>query len=77
MKTEIKNFIAERLLSGKIVTEDENLLLSGLIDSLGVMQLVRFLEETYQIKIPAEDVTITHFITIDAITLYVQQRQNY
>ena len=64
------------MLSGKNVEEDDDLLLSGLIDSLGVMQLVRFLEQTYQINIPPEDITIDHFITIDAISLYIQKLNN-
>ena len=75
MNAEIRNFIVEQLLSGKLVADDENLLLSGLVDSLGVMRLVRFLENAFSITVPPQDVTITHFMTIDTIVSYVESRQ--
>ncbi|MGF1562565.1 MAG: acyl carrier protein [Geminicoccaceae bacterium] len=75
MQATIRSYIIDDLLSGKPVADDDNLLLSGLIDSLGVMRLVRFLESSFAIKIPAEDVTIDHFESIRTITAYVETRR--
>ncbi len=55
---------------------DENLLLSGLVDSLGVMSLVAYMEETFGFKIPFDDVVIENFMSIEAMTAYVQGRQS-
>jgi D-alanine--poly(phosphoribitol) ligase subunit 2 len=44
----------------------------GLIDSLGVMRLVAFLEEEFDVKIPPQDLTIENFITVQAITTYLE-----
>lgn len=70
----IRDFVIEQLLDGREISNDENLLLSGLVDSLGVMQLVRFLETQFDVQVPAEDVTIEHFMTIEAITTYIGKR---
>jgi acyl carrier protein len=74
MKDEIRTFITTSLLQGKPVADDEDLLLSGLIDSLGVMRLVRHLETSFGITVPPEDVIIEHFATVNDIAAYVQAR---
>ena len=58
------------------LTSDEDLLSSGLIDSLGVMSLIGFLEETYGVKIPPEDMTIENFISAEAIENYLTTLKN-
>jgi acyl carrier protein len=56
------------------LADNEELLLSGLIDSLGAMRLIAHLETLYGIKVPPEDVLIEHFETIDAMAQYLAQR---
>jgi acyl carrier protein len=73
MKAAIKEYVVGELLSGKDVGDEDDLLLSGLVDSLGVMRLVNHLEQQYSIKIPPEDVTIEHFMNIEAISLYLER----
>jgi acyl carrier protein len=71
----IIKYIQENLLSGKCEIElsaEDDLLGSGLIDSMGVMRLVSFVEETFQIKIPPEDIVIENFMDVKAITKYVE-----
>ena len=70
----IINFIRDNLLTGKGEIElspEDDLLGSGLLDSMGVMRLVGFVEETFNIKIPPEDIVIENFIDVKAITNYV------
>jgi len=56
------------------MSADENLLLSGLVDSLGVMTLVAHLEEVTGAPVPMEDVILENFATINAITAYIGTR---
>ena len=70
----IEGFIQDQLLSGRRVEGGEDLLLSGLVDSLGVMRLVSFLESSFSFKVPAQDVKLTNFATLDAIVTYVEGR---
>ena len=72
----IIKYIQENLLSGKNEIElspEDDLLASGLLDSIGVMRLVGFVEETFNIKVPPEDIVIENFMDVKAITNYVER----
>ena len=71
----IIKYIQENLLNGKDEIElspEDDLLGSGLLDSMGVMRLVGFIEETFNKKIPAEDIVIENFMDVQAIIKYVE-----
>ena len=51
---------------------DDDLLSSGLIDSIGMMKLISFIENEFTLTIPPQDMTIENFITVDAITNYLK-----
>jgi acyl carrier protein len=80
MKERLARYITEALLDPGARTEngiaaDEDLLGSGLLDSLGVMSLVFFIEQEVGMDIPAEDVTIENFQTLEAIEAYLARRR--
>ncbi|MEM8523595.1 MAG: acyl carrier protein [Bacteroidota bacterium] len=77
MKDKIIQYIqAEILQDGDDpITSDEDLLTSGLLDSMAAMRLIGFLEETFEVKIPPEDMVIEHFMTVDAMESYLAQKQ--
>ena len=68
----LKDYISQSLLDGRAIEADENLLLSGLLDSLGVMSLVTFIEQQFQIAVPFEDVTIENFASLTTMTAYIR-----
>ena len=74
MKATLKQYIQDELLDGREVSDDENLLLGGLIDSMGVMRLVAFVGETFQVSVPPEDLTIENFMTIETMIRYLEGR---
>lgn len=51
-----------------VVTDDDDLLAKGVVNSLAVLELVNFVEVTYDIFIPDEDFELEHFQSIDAVT---------
>lgn len=78
MQKIIIEYIQNDLLSGQgdiQLTADEDLLTTGLIDSLGIMKLLAFLEETYDVKVPAEDMTIENFMTVELMDNYMKSLQ--
>jgi acyl carrier protein len=80
MQEEIINYITFHLLGNQADLElaaDEDLLGSGLVDSIGMMQLIHFIEERAGIRIPLGDVTIENFMTIEAIDDYVRRMRNH
>ncbi|WP_162342203.1 acyl carrier protein [Cyclobacterium salsum] len=74
MVEEITNYINEEI--DVLVTQEEELLSSGLIDSITIMKLIAHLEETYEIKVPPQDMVIENFNTISSIIEYITQQQN-
>lgn len=75
MKDNIRSFIVDSLLSGTEITYDDDLLLSGLLDSMGVMRLVLHLETAFAVKIPPEDVVIEHFTSVETIATYIEEKK--
>ena len=71
---QICSFITDRFLMGdaaKRVSPSDDLLTTGIIDSLGVMQLIAFIEGSFSISVPPGDVTIENFISVDAMSDYI------
>ena len=52
---------------------EEDLLKSGIIDSLAIIKLVSFIEETFKIRIAEEDLIPENFQNIKSIAEYVEQ----
>jgi acyl carrier protein len=71
----IRRFIEQEVLAGEVAKiENETPLLTGTIDSFGLMQLVTFLEEEFGIEIDPRDMTPEHFGTVDDIATLVRHR---
>jgi acyl carrier protein len=71
----IKHFLTTEVLrDNKHLSVDDNLLISGLVDSLGVMLLISHVEQDFGIQVPPEHVTIEHFRSIRAIAEYIDSR---
>lgn len=74
MKQAIRDFIVNELLSGQQLEDDQELLLSGLIDSLGVMKLVSFIDRDLGVRVPHSDIKLRNFATINAIADYLRAK---
>lgn len=62
------------LASGRDTINHEELLIEGgLIDSMGILKLIAFLEEEYNVTFEEEDITAENFATINAIAALVQK----
>jgi acyl carrier protein len=77
VKDALRQFITTQLLMqpNMALGDDEELLLSGLVDSLGAVRLINFVESDLRVQVPPEDVVIEHFQSINAIAAYLSQRQ--
>ena len=66
----IVQFLTSRgFLDGKkTVKENESLTETGVIDSIGLLQLVDYLEARYKIEIPMELITPENFDTLNGIS---------
>jgi acyl carrier protein len=73
----IRTFIVERLApaTGRThLDDDDDLIDSGVVDSLGIFQLVAFLEEKFGVVIADSEITPDNFATIARIERLVAER---
>jgi acyl carrier protein len=54
---------------------DENLLAQGIIDSMGILNLVSFLEARFGITTCDEDLIPENFMTLEALRAFVERKQ--
>ncbi len=74
IRAKVRQFIVNELISdgsGAALTDTSPLIESGVIDSLGIMSLLGFLEENFSIRISGEDLTPDNFASISTISDYV------
>lgn len=73
----IENFIVTEItgeLEPGSLAHDEDMLAADLIDSLGITELVSFLEAKYGIEVADEDLTPDNFRSVDAIAAFVARK---
>ncbi len=58
----------------KSLEPDEDLLRSGVIDSMALMDLVLFLEKTFGIEVEEEDLVPENFQSLNSIVEYAEQK---
>lgn len=70
----LTRFVTEELLEeDEPVKGDADLLAEGMVDSLGMMRLVAFIEQSFGYKVPPRDLTIENFRTIAVLSDYLKQ----
>ena len=69
----IRAFLTENFpyVDGASVDREQSLVEAGVIDSTGVLQLVDFLEETFSLRIPLQDLVPENLDSIANVTRYV------
>jgi acyl carrier protein len=73
----MRSFIEENFLymrSDYELQDDTSLLGGGIVDSMGVMEVVAFLEEEFGVVVADEDVTEENLGSIGAIATYLVER---
>ena len=74
----IRDFVACNLLysdTGFTYTDDTSFLEEGIIDSLGVMELVEFVEKTFGARVDQQEVTTAHFDSVAKLAAFVRQKR--
>ena len=74
----IREFVVGEFFAGReppLLRSDTKLVSTGVVDSVGTMRLVLFLEERFGILIQAEDISTGGLDTLDAMTALVERRQ--
>jgi acyl carrier protein len=76
MLQKIRSFVIENYLFGEEgkLGNDDSFLESGIIDSTGVLELVRFLEATFGIKVADEELVPDNLDSLNKIVAFLQAK---
>ena len=73
---EVRQFISENfILEGEGPSRDDSLTGAAILDSMGVLELIMFVEDRYGFKVPDEDAVPANLDSIRRIAEYVAQRR--
>lgn len=72
----IRNFIQESINIPSLDNSD-NLFETGIVNSLFAVQLMTFIEKTFNIEVTMDDLSMENFESIDATSLFVENKQNH
>lgn len=78
IKASIRKYLAENvLLSGGIddIRDDSSFLERNLLDSTGVLELVGFIEDNYQVKVGDDEIVPENLDSIDLVASYIARKQ--
>lgn len=75
MKDILLKYINEQFQSDDPIEPQDDLLGEGILDSLGMMKLILFIETEFKLKVPPQDMTIENFMSIDDIAAYISERK--
>ncbi|MGW3962964.1 acyl carrier protein [Amycolatopsis sp. NPDC005003] len=70
----IRDFVT-RHVGGAEVTDDEDIFASGYVNSLFAVQLVMWIERTFDVAMTGTDLDLAHLRSIDRITRFVASRR--
>lgn len=77
IEDQIKNFIVERFIQNEnlpVPDLETPLFENEILDSLGMLELIRFIEERFPVTVEADDVVLENFVSIRAIKSLVESK---
>jgi len=76
MLQKIRTFVIENYLFGEEgkLGNDDSFMESGIIDSTGILELVRFLEATFSVKVADEDLIPDNLDSINKIGAFLEAK---
>lgn len=78
METVINEYISRELVRDPALlplANETSLLETGILDSLGLLRLVLFLEERFGVTVGEADLLPEHFASVSAICAYLRTRE--
>lgn len=77
MKKHIREFVCKTTFTDLQKINDDTLLFEeGIFDSMGLLNLIAFLEEDFKIKIEDSELDADNFGSVDAIASFLERKLN-
>ena len=75
IEAQVRRFIAENILfsrNGYPYSDDASFLEEGIIDSMGIMELVAFVDDNFGIKVEDEELVPDNFDSVSRVAGYIR-----
>ena len=79
LKSEIREFIVDNFLFGEggdKFTDQDSLVEAGLIDSMGVAELVSFIETNYGISVGDDELVPENLDSVERVAAFVERKRS-
>lgn len=79
IETDVRGFVTDNFLFGRknvSLDGDDSLLEQGLIDSTGVLELVSFIENKFEIKVEDDDLVPDNLDSINRLIAFIETKLN-
>ena len=77
-KTKVKEFIINNFLMGadsKSIQDDTSFLEEGIIDSTGILELVEYIQETFEIKVEDEELVPENLDSLNNLEKFINSKK--
>jgi acyl carrier protein len=78
IKDQVRQFILNNYLfsddQSKLV-DHESLMQSGVLDSTGILELIMFIEETFDVKVADEEMVPANLDSVNNVVAYVERKR--
>jgi acyl carrier protein len=77
IEEQIRGYVVDNFLfseDGYHLPEDASFLEEGIVDSTGVLELVMFVEETFNITVEDDEILPENFDSVSQLVAYVRQK---
>lgn len=78
IEQKVRGFIADNFFvssDSEALPKDTSLIEAGIIDSTGILELVAFLEEAFQVAVKDDEIVPDNLDTVQAIVSYVDMKR--
>jgi len=78
VKTEIRKFIIENFLYGQddgTLGDDVSFLENGIIDSTGILELVSFAQESFELQVTDDELVPDNFDSLNKLETFIRNKQ--
>jgi acyl carrier protein len=75
-RAQIRDFVVQNFLFGQAdgLTDEASFLDRGIIDSTGVLELVAYIEKTFEVKVHDDELIPENLDSINAVAGYLQRK---
>ncbi len=76
IKAQIRRYVAQNFLfsdNGFELSDDASFLEEGIVDSTGVLELVLFVEDTYNIEVDDDEIVPDNFDSVGSLAAFIER----